>query len=387
MTGQNERPRILCVDDEPQVLAGLVDNLRRQFDVHTAPSGADGLEAIERDGPFAVVLTDMRMPGMDGASFLRLARERAPDTVRMLLTGQADLDAAIAAVNEGQLFRFLLKPSTRDALRAAFEAAVSQHELLTAERELLQDTLRGCLETVTDVLSLANPAAFGRAQRLRTLARTLADARAIPDPWFVEIAAMLSQIGCITLPDETAERLYLGKPLTPEEAAIVDRLPAVAVRLLRGIPRIEPVLEIITNARHRADEEAIGGGPVPAGAKILRLVTDFDELEAQGVDPDTSLAMLRGRGGTYDPLLVEKLAALRGATASTIVAELDLDEIEPGMVFADDVRTPAGALLIPRGYEATPQLLDRLANVKRNDWNLRVRVKVDPQRLQGRRAA
>jgi hypothetical protein len=198
---------------------------------------------------------------------------------------------------------------------------------------------------------------------------------------------MLSQIGCITLPDETAERLYLGKPLTPEEAAIVDRLPAVAVRLLRGIPRIEPVLEIITNARHRADEEAIGGGPVPAGAKILRLVTDFDELEAQGVDPDTSLAMLRGRGGTYDPLLVEKLAALRGATASTIVAELDLDEIEPGMVFADDVRTPAGALLIPRGYEATPQLLDRLANVKRNDWNLRVRVKVDPQRLQGRRAA
>lgn len=387
MTEPTGRPRILCVDDEPQVLEGLVDNLRRQFDVCTATSGADGLAAIERDGPFAVVLTDMRMPGMDGASFLRLARERAPDTVRMLLTGQADLDAAIAAVNEGQLFRFLLKPSTRDALRAAFEAAVSQHELLTAERELLQDTLRGCLETVTDVLSLANPAAFGRAQRLRTLARTLADARAIPDPWFVEIAAMLSQIGCITLPDETAERLYLGKPLTAEEAAIVDRLPAVAVRLLRGIPRIEPVLEIITNARHRADEEAIGGGPVPAGAKILRLVTDFDELEAQGVDPDTSLAMLRGRGGTYDPLLVEKLAALRGATASTIVAELDLDEIEPGMVFADDVRTPAGALLIPRGYEATPQLLDRLANVKRNDWNLRVRVKVDPQRLQGRRAA
>jgi len=382
-----DRPHVLCIDDEPHVLEGLVDNLRRLYDVSTAQSGADGLTALERDGPFAIVLTDMRMPAMDGAAFLTHARRLAPETVRMLLTGHADIESAVAAVNDGQVFRFLLKPCPREVLLAAFASALEQYRLITAERELLQGTLRGCLEAVTDVLSLANPAAFGRAQRLRTLARALANARGIADPWFVEIAAMLSQIGAITLPDETAQKLHLGKPLTPAEASQVERIPSVAVRLLRDIPRIEPILEIISNARHGANDEAVGGGPVPLGAKILRLAIDFDELESQGIDPDLALATLRGRGDTYDPLLVEHLAALRGATANEIVTEITLEEIEPGMVFAEDVHTPAGALLIPRGYQTTPQLLERLANIKHNDWNLLVRVKVDPQRLHARRAA
>jgi DNA-binding NtrC family response regulator len=114
-----ERTKILCVDDEPRVLEGLALHLGRIFEMVTATSGREGLEVLAGQGPFTVVLSDMRMPGMDGAAFLSKVRQAAPDTTRMLLTGDTDLQAAIAAVNEGQIFRFLTKPCAPYNLRLA----------------------------------------------------------------------------------------------------------------------------------------------------------------------------------------------------------------------------------------------------------------------------
>lgn len=104
------KPRILLVDDEPNVLSALARQLHPLYQVSLTPSPEEGLLLLEREGPFAVVLSDMRMPKMDGATFLKHVRERSPDTIRLLLTGHADLESAIAAVNEGQVFRFLTKP-------------------------------------------------------------------------------------------------------------------------------------------------------------------------------------------------------------------------------------------------------------------------------------
>src|SRR5205823_11426086 len=128
--------------------------LRRRFDVASATSGADGLAALEKaTGAVAVVISDMRMPAMNGAAFLAQVRQRWPDTVRMLLTGQSEIEAAIAAVNEGQIFRFLSKPCPADQLLAAVMAAVAQHDLITAERVLLEQTLHGSIKTLTEILS------------------------------------------------------------------------------------------------------------------------------------------------------------------------------------------------------------------------------------------
>jgi response regulator RpfG family c-di-GMP phosphodiesterase len=386
MTESTGRPRILCVDDEPHVLDALVDILRRPYEVTTATSGLEGIAAIEHKGPFAAVVSDMRMPGMDGAAFLARARRLAPDTTRMLLTGQADIEAAAAVVNDGGIFRFLLKPCSPEALLEAVAAAVEQRRLVTAERELLQDTLRGCLEAMTDVLSLANPTLFGRAQRLRRLARAVADARGLADPWFVEIAAMLSQLGAVTLTDDTAEKLCHGGKLDADEELLVRRLPDVAIRLLQDVPRIEPVIQIIQNASQDADQKAIDGSALSLGAKILRLVADYDELDVQGVDAEDAFALMRGRG-VYDPILLEKLALLRGATAGNVVVEVSLGALEPGMVFFTDVYTPTGAKLIPRGYVATPQLLERLENLRSAEWAITVQVKVDPEMFKTLRAA
>ena len=167
----------------------------------------------------------MRMPVMSGAAFLNQARRISPNAVRLLLTGYSDVDAAIRAVNDGQLFRFLTKPCPPDELLRACAAALGQHRLLVAEHVLLAQTLRGAIKALTDVLALTNPAAFGRGTRLKTGVGLLAQQIGMSDAWEVEIAALLLQLGAVTLPDATAEKLYSGAALSPEEQKMVAGVP------------------------------------------------------------------------------------------------------------------------------------------------------------------
>lgn len=135
---ETARPRILLVDDEPHLLEAMRRNLRTEFDITPARSGAEAIDVLENKGPFAVLVSDLRMPGGGGVTVLRQACKLAPDTTRILLTGKADLESAIAIVNEGAIFRFLAKPCPPDVLLKTLEAAVEQNRLVTAERELRQ---------------------------------------------------------------------------------------------------------------------------------------------------------------------------------------------------------------------------------------------------------
>ena len=139
----SEPTNILCVDDEPRVLEGLALALRKDYRVHTASSGEEGLQKLKEVKGIAVVVSDMRMPVMDGATFLKRVMRNHPEITRMLLTGEPGRDAAVQAVNEGQIFRFLTKPCPPEQLKTALEAAVIQHRLITAERVLLEETLIG----------------------------------------------------------------------------------------------------------------------------------------------------------------------------------------------------------------------------------------------------
>lgn len=363
-----ERVPILCVDDEPAVLEGLSLHLRRRYAVETATSGAAGLEVLGRVPAIAVVISDMRMPRMDGVAFLRRVRETAPDVVRILLTGQADLESAIAVVNEGQLFRFLTKPCPVPALLAAVDAAAEQHRLLVAERVLLEQTLHGSIKALTDALSLTNPIAFGRATRVRQLVTQLAAALKLRDRWQVEVAGMLSQVALITLPAETAERVCNGQLLSEAEQAMVDRLPAATDQLLGNIPRLEPVRAILSaSARPRRTGPPPGDHDplVELGAELLRMAIDFDVLEAQGNAPATAVEFLRARGDRYDPRVLEALDEVRGGAAPTDeLREVPVASIRVGMIMAEDVRLQSGLLLVARGYEVTAGFLERLRNFR-----------------------
>jgi len=102
--------KILFVDDDLNILHSFKRNLRKHFNIATASGGEEGLEKLTQDGPFAVVVSDMRMPGMNGTQFLSQVREKYPNIVRILLTGQADMKDAIEVVNQGQIHQFLTKP-------------------------------------------------------------------------------------------------------------------------------------------------------------------------------------------------------------------------------------------------------------------------------------
>jgi response regulator RpfG family c-di-GMP phosphodiesterase len=364
--------RILCVDDEPAVLEGLALHLRRRYHLETATSGAEGLMILRQDPAIAVVVSDMRMPSMDGAAFLTRARETAPDAVRMLLTGQADLDATINVINQGGIFRFLTKPCLPRTLLAAIEAAVEQHRLVTAERVLLEQTLHGSIKALTDILALANPIAFGRATRIKAMVSELCGKLEVRDVWQVEVAAMLSQLGAMTLPPETAEKLHAGLPLTPEEQKMTARAPAVTEQLVRNVPRLEGVADILgAQGRPRKPAEAaavdLRAAHIDLCAQLLRAAVDFDALESQGGgSPALAIDTMRGRGERYEPRIVDALAELRGGDTGVRLAirEVTLAVLCAGMVFVDDVKLHNGMLLVARGFEVTPGFLERIRNLK-----------------------
>jgi len=387
MTAQT--PKVLCVDDEPLVLEGLTLHLRRAFKVFTAASGAAGLEILAQEKDFAVVVSDMRMPQMSGAQFLAKVRELFPNTVRVLLTGQSDLESAIAAVNEGQIFRFLTKPCPPNVLLAALASAAKQHDLITAERVLLEQTLHGCVKTLTDVLSLTNPIAFGRATRVKQCMTKLLSYVNRAHDWQVEVSAMLSQIGCVTLPAEVLERLYEGKHLAEEEAAMAAALPSVAERLLAHIPRLEGVREILLHMDDRHDGSAPGqtlrGDAIPWGARALKIVLDFTALEWQIGSAIAALDTMRGRIGWYDPAVFLAFAAMEGnSVGATEIRSISVRELREGMVLHQNLTTRAGMLILTKGHLVTSTSLERIANFSRKSGGVREPIAVIVDRLSGR---
>ncbi len=337
-------------------------HLRRQYRVVTADGAAAALKLVAEGSAPAVILSDMRMPVMDGAALLKRMLELRPETTRILLTGEASRDATISAVNEGQIFRFLTKPCSPDDLRGAVEAGVIQHRLVTAEKVLMQETLIACIHALIDVLAMTNPVAFGRANRVKRSVNDLAAALGLKEFWQLEAAAMLSQIGYISLPPELVEKLYYGKRLTAEERVLAEGAPRVAQALLGRIPRIEPVMEILMASQDKKADEP-GGGLLKSGADILRLILAYDSLIVAGNSVVASLQSLRSRASIYGAALVEAFAALVGnQVENEAIVELPVGSVKPGMIILDDLRTAVGTLLVPKGFEVTNAFLERKRN-------------------------
>ncbi len=366
MTTPAERPRILLVDDEPNLLDGLRRQLRREFTVETAVGAANGLFALKPDEPFAVIVSDFLMPGINGAEFLAAAAKVAPTSTRMLLTGHTSLADAAVTVNKGRVFRMLLKPVDTEAMTAALRDCVTQHKLVVSERELLERTLQGSVKALSDVLSLASPAAFGRAARMRRVASAILDTVAVEDRWAVELAVEMAQLGIVSLPPTVAAKLDSGADLTPAERAMVDQLPAVAEQLISPIPRMAPVAECIRYSRKGFDgsgspADGIMGDRIPFGGRLLRLVQDHDALLLQGMSPTVALATLRTRADYYDPALLEAYATTASAAVGT-VRGVKLADLTAGMVLAAAVRSRSEILLVNAGQEVTVGLITRLRN-------------------------
>jgi response regulator RpfG family c-di-GMP phosphodiesterase len=351
--------RILCVDDEPNILLAMERQLRKQFEVHTALGPVLGLQAITEKGPFVVVVSDLRMPVMDGIEFLTRVRAVSPDTVRIMLTGQADIDAAIAAVNQGNIFQFLTKPCPVDTLTRALNSAVEQHRLITAERELLEETLRGSIAVLSEILSLVNPLAFGRAQRIRRYVVHMAAKLDLQDRWQFELAAMLSQIGSVTVPPDVLDKYYRVEPLTAEEAQILAAQSRVGHDLLARIPRLEVVARMVAHQETKWTHGTAKSDAAATGAALLKVARDFDEQMTRGAEPEPTLAAMK-RNLQYNPDFVDALQQVHVEESYRTLRLVSLAQLRAGMIMQEDVRTRNGLLLFGKGQEVTESAIARL---------------------------
>jgi ActR/RegA family two-component response regulator len=359
--------KILLVDDEPSVLAGYERTLHREFQVDTAVGGELGLQAIQRTGPYAVVISDMRMPGMSGAQFLAKARKSAPDTVRMLLTGYTDLGAAMEAVNEGNIFRFLTKPCAKDVLVPAIQSGVDQNELIRSEKELLEQTLLGSIKVLTDVLGAASPEAFGRSLRIAQFVRHIANKFSFAFRWRLEAAATLSQLGCVTLDLELIQRCSGGAKLSQEDQARFETHPRAGMQLLAGIPRLEATAWMIGQQLRLEIPTQVPGIPeawvkeTVLGAKVLKLAVAFDLVRMKLSDTE-AINILFTRRTEFERELVEALVGIKAVGKGMESRMVSTLKLATGMILDQDVRNKEGMLLVAKGQEISGAVLIKLEN-------------------------
>ncbi|HEV8441885.1 MAG TPA: response regulator [Steroidobacteraceae bacterium] len=359
------KPKVLFVDDEARLLEGLAQLLRKDYDVHLATSGADALQKLRDIKDVSVVVSDFRMPQMDGATFLHEVMARAPQATRILLTGEAGLEGAKDAVNKGQIFRFLTKPCPQDQLKAALDAGIDHHRLLNAERTVMQETLLECIAALMEVLAVTNPVAFGRAQRLKGLVAQIAGRLGMGQFWQLEAAALLSQIGYFAETPALAEKIYYGRPLTPAEQERAKVVPATGSKLLEHIPRLEPVIQILAALEWPdASVARLGEGTIGLGTRILCVALEYDVMDMQDLPKADILEKLKSREARFGTKVLEAFQACIGLTDEA-VAEIvvPLRDAKPGMRLRQEIRSQVGALLVPFGFEISQRLLERLSQV------------------------
>jgi len=271
------------------------------------------------------------------------------------------------AVNEGHIFRFLTKPCPPEVLAKSLTAGVQQYRLIVAEKELLEKTLSGSVQVLIEILSLVNPTAFSRATRVRRLVGQIATELKAENGWQVELASMLSQVGCVTIPEETLSKVYRGLTLSAEESRMIQGHPRVGRDLIARIPRLESVAEIIGYQDKHYDgsgppRDGKTGSDIPLGARILKLAFDFDKLVIQGMNEGEAVDEIQRRAGSYDPQAIEALRTLVRKTTNNEVKSVKVEDLSLNAVLAEDVVSTKGLLLVAKGQEVTAHLKERLTN-------------------------
>ncbi len=359
--------RVLLVDDEPRVLDGYRRTLRKQFEITTASSGHEALETMSAGQPYAVVVSDYRMPGMNGVELLNKVRETAPQTVRMMLTGQADMTATIAAINESDVFRFLSKPCDPERLADALSAGIEQFRLVQAERELLEQTLRRTVEVLVDVLGLVDTATHRESIHLRDRVHAMCTALQMDNAWEFEVAAMLSQLGMIALPAEAVDTYRRGAHLPEADRLMMDQHSQSAFNLLVKIPRLERIARMVLGhvrppGSRPLDPDAPDDDDIVAmGAHLLNVAVTHQRMTAAGATcADAIERMRRQSGPPFRARLLAALEQLSSSKADLVPKRLRLAQLEPGMMLEENVETSAGVMLLAAGGAITEAHIQRM---------------------------
>lgn len=411
---------ILCVDDEPSILSALRRLFRaRGLHVKVAESGAAGLTMLEAE-PFDLVISDMRMPEMDGVTFLEQVRQRWPDTVRLLLTGYADINSIMGAINRGEIYRYIAKPwddndivlivqgalrhrrleleqrrlqnlvqqqnEALKALNADLEIKVDERTAeLKSANERLKSNFITSIKVFTSLIQLRDARLAGHSRRVADLARRVVlrlgqDNRAAQETF---VAGLLHEIGKVGFDD-----VLMGTPvvmMNTQQLDIYRKHPARAAQMLMPLEELKGAVDVIASQLERFD----GGGypsqlakdQIPLGARIISAVCDFDSLQIgllgqAKLDARDALAtVVKGSGRRYDPLVVEAMVALLGDAGDgtahdTAPQQTELQvkspDLRAGMVLSRDLITPSGLLMLTAGYALDDAVIQKIINFEKS---------------------
>jgi len=396
-------PVILLVDDEASILSSLKRLFRPHgYKILTAESGAQGLELMATE-TVDLVISDMRMPGMTGAQFLALAKERFPDTVRILLTGYSEISATIAAINDGGIYHYLPKPWDERDLLLTVQRALEQQQLkqekerlaavvqrqnqelqafnqnlekqvvarteeirqtvlfLEKSEEDIKKNFLTMLKVFSSMIELRSGAFSGQSARVGELSRKLGAKLGLTVHAQQElmISGLLHAIGKIGLSDELVRKPM--EQMTSEENRLFMSHPLKGQMVLTPIEAFTGAGHIIRHQFERYDgrgtPESLVGQNIPLGARILSLVRDFDSLKVGAIASkplpfDKIIHLIKSQSGhRYDPQIVNAFLALIEEDSTIGVARtrmLKPDELVPGMQLAEDLLAHDGVLLLTK---------------------------------------
>lgn len=424
-TTQSPSATILCVDDEPSILSALRRLFRsRGFQVRVAEGGQAGLEVLASE-PIDLVISDMRMPEMDGVMFLEQVRQRWPDTMRLLLTGYADITSIMGAINRGEIYRYIAKPwddndiilIVRSALQqrameqeqrrlqalikaqndelkllnSSLEAKVAErtadlkqsNSALQSANEQLKNNFITSIKIFTSLIELRASHLAGHSRRVADLARRLAQKLALGNKAAQElfVAGLLHEIGKVGFDDE-----MLNTPVVMLNTAQLQEFrkhPSRATQLLFPLPELKGAAEIIASQLERYDgagyPAGLVGDSIPLGARILLVASDYDSLQIgtlgqRKLVPAKALeTIMEGRGKRYDPEVANALAYLMGeAEQSASIARPAVEaprkarDLLPGMVLSRDLLTPSGLLMLTAGHVLDDAVISKIMDFEKS---------------------
>jgi response regulator RpfG family c-di-GMP phosphodiesterase len=417
----NDKPAVLLVDDEIEITRALTRIFRRHYEVSCCNEPAKALQMVQ-DNHYAVIISDMRMPKMDGASLLAKVKQLRPNMVRLLLTGHSDMQSTIRAINDGQIFSYVSKPWNNQQLLLTLQRAVEHFQLnrqlgnlnrqLANQNELLQQTNESLEQQVskrTSELQQSNQRLLQSAKKQRSLFQNLLDminaiivdrvssesghnkrvafqCRLLAESQNLDrvectriyLAALMADLGKVTISDD-----LIGKSEQQLDSAqyhTYQQHVLKGAQLLGTLHNLEPVATII---KHQHEHYSGGGFPerlkkqaIPIGSRILLIAKDYDRLllglkHSKKLTPAQARAHLTEHSANvYDPQLVDAFLALLKDLPNLDTNGFDYavtsNRLQVGTILAQDVLYNNGTLLLPKETVISEQLLQKIKHHEDN---------------------
>jgi len=375
------KSQILVVDDDNLVLKIFRNSIdEREYEFVPAVSGEVALEYLkDPDHRIKVVVSDMLMPGMDGLELLGLLQKRHPDITRVLLTGSDDIAYISEVINQVDIFRFVRKPIQPTKLNKTLRDAVDYHEMIVAERDIMESTLAQSLDALFKILEMTNGIAYALTRHVKEYSLKLGKLINVPRLWSLEISAQMSQLGCITIPEFVLERYYWGDDLSPKETAMVKNQANIGRSILMNIPRLEHIGETIIAAHSTIDSKLYEeGDATTVHAAIIKLATEFDMLVRRGRTKEEALESITENPRSIPVDLIEAFSEIDVIQPKLTTIDLEIDKIKNGMWIEEDVKTHEGVLIVSKGYRINEAVRNRLVNFSdEGEIDHMIKVRVD----------